>query len=146
MFLLGTLRTVTTHQWNFHPRSPPTDIWKHIIVHQYPRRTACFPYIVVIEKNCVKCSVSKKMWLVATKVTTGCILPIGYSLPWFKLRYLKNLRSFSIKGKDLFEPLVLRTKAAKILLFLKAFPWVTDLTLGDFRVKKPAKLGREICI
>ena len=34
------------------------------------------------------------------------------------------------------------------LLFLKAFSWETDLwvTLGDFTVKNPAKLEREICI
>ena len=71
----------------------------------------------------------------------------------FKLRYLKNLKLFSIRVKDLFEPIVLQKKKKKkkkgdgVLLFLKAFSWETDLwvTLGDFMVKNIA-LGREICI
>ena len=33
-------------------------------------------------------------------ITTGCILPIGYSV-LFKLRYLKNLKLFSIRVKEL---------------------------------------------
>ena len=58
---------------------------------------------------------------------------------------LKNLKLFSIKVKKLFEPIVLRRKADCFLLFLKAFPWETDLwvTLGDFTVKN-VKLGRKI--
>ena len=60
---------------------------------------------------------------------------------------LKNLKLFSIRVKELFEPIVLWKKGDGFLLFLKAFSWETDLwvTLGDFTVKN-AKLGREICI
>ena len=57
----------------------------------------------------------------------------------FKLRYLKNLKLFSIRVKELFEPIVLRKKKATgFLLFLKAFSSETDLrlTLGDFTVKR----------
>ena len=39
----------------------------------------------------------------------------------FKLCYLKNLKSFSIRVKELFEPIVLQMIADKFLLFLKAF-------------------------
>ena len=55
---------------------------------------------------------------------------------------------FSIRVKELFDPIVLRKKKGnRVLLFLKAFSWETDprVTLGDFTVKN-AKLGREICI
>ena len=43
---------------------------------------------------------------------------------------------------------MLRKKANGSLLFLKAFSRETDLwvTLGDFREKNPAKLGKEIFI
>ena len=65
----------------------------------------------------------------------------------FKFRYLKNLKLFWIRVKELFEPIVLRKKGDGFLLFLKAFSWETDLcvTLGDFTVKN-AKLEKEICI
>ena len=63
----------------------------------------------------------------------------------FKLCYLKNLKFFSIRVKELFEPKILRRKAGGILFFLKALSWETDLwvTLSDFMVKT-VKLGREI--
>ena len=53
---------------------------------------------------------------------------------------------FSIRVKELFEPVVLKKKR-QVRLFLKAFAWETDLwvTLGDLTVKN-AKLGMEICI
>ena len=65
----------------------------------------------------------------------------------FKLCYLKNLKLFSIRVKELFGPTVLRKKGDGSLPFLKAFSLETDLlvTLGDFAVKN-AKLDREICI
>ena len=70
-----------------------------------------------------------------------------YCYPEFKLSYLKNLKLFSIRIKEMLEPIVLRNKCDGFLLFLKAFSWETDLwvTLGDFTVKNP-KLRREICI
>ena len=53
---------------------------------------------------------------------------------------------FSIRVKELFEPIVLHTKKKGdgFLLFLKAFSWETDLwlTLGDFAVKF-RKIGKE---
>ena len=57
---------------------------------------------------------------------------------------------FSIRVKELFEPIVLRRKADGVLLFyLQVFSWEleTDLwvTLGDFVVRQ-GKLGRKICI
>ena len=53
---------------------------------------------------------------------------------------------FSIRVKQLFEPVVLRRKPDGFLVFFKAFSQETDLwvTLGDFTVKK-VKSGREIC-
>ena len=66
----------------------------------------------------------------------------------FKLRYLKNLKLFSIRVKELFEPTVLQKtnkqtnkQTDRFLLFLKAFSWETNLwvTLGDFTVKR--KIG-----
>ena len=69
----------------------------------------------------------------------------------FKLRCLKNQKLFSIRVKELFEPIVLQKKKKKkgdgFSLFLNAFSWETNVwvTLGDFTVKN-AKLGREICI
>ena len=51
---------------------------------------------------------------------------------------------FSIKVKELFEPIVLQKKGDGFLLFLKAFSWETDfwITLGDFKVKKTRKIGK----
>ena len=46
---------------------------------------------------------------------------IVYCYLEFKLRYLKNLNFFSIRVKELFEPIVLRRKDDGFLLFLKAF-------------------------
>ena len=76
-----------------------------------------------------------------------CPYAIVYWYLEFKLRSLKNLKLFSIRVKELFEPIVLRRKGDGFLLLLKAFSWETDLwvTLGDFTVKN-VKLGREICI
>ena len=53
-------------------------------------------------------------------------------LPEFKLRYLKNLKLFLIREKELFEPIVLQKKKKKktadgFFLFLKAFSSETDL-------------------
>ena len=45
----------------------------------------------------------------------------------FNLRYLKNLKLFSISVKEFFEPMVLQKKGDGFLLFLKAFSWETDL-------------------
>ena len=39
----------------------------------------------------------------------------------FKLHYLKNLKLFSIRVKELFEPIVLRKKVMGFALFLKHF-------------------------
>ena len=78
--------------------------------------------------------------LMTLRVTTGCILPIGYSvlLPWIQTCYLKKQKLFSIRVKKLFEPTVLRKKSDGFLLFLKTFSWETNLwvTLGDFKVKQ----------
>ena len=65
----------------------------------------------------------------------------------FKLRYLINLKLFSVGIKEWIEPIVLWKKADGFLLFLKALSSETDLlvTLGDFTVKTK-KIGREICI
>ena len=67
----------------------------------------------------------------------------------FKLRYLKNLKLFLIRVKELFEPIVLqkKKKGDGFLLFLNVFSWETDLwvTLGDFTVED-AKFGKEIFI
>ena len=51
-----------------------------------------------------------------------------------------------MRVKELFEPKVCK-KSRRVLLFLKAFSWETDLwvTLGDFTVKN-VNFGREICI
>ena len=40
-----------------------------------------------------------------------------YCYSEFKLRYLKNLKLFSIREKQLFEPIVLRKKGNVIALF-----------------------------
>ena len=52
-------------------------------------------------------------------------LSIGYIIVYcyleFKLRYLKNQKLFSLRVKELFEPIVLRKKGDGFLLFLKAF-------------------------
>ena len=50
---------------------------------------------------------------------------------------------FSIRVKELFEPIVLRKKGDGFLLFLKAFSWETDLwvTLGDFTAENK-KIGK----
>ena len=78
-----------------------------------------------------------------SQLGTFCPQAIVYCYLEFKLHYLKNLKLFSSRVKELFEPIVLRKKGDGFLLFLKAFSWETDLwvTLGDFAVKKP-KIGK----
>ena len=83
-----------------------------------------------------------------SQLHTFCSWAIVYCYFEFKLSYLKNLKLFSIKVKELSEPIVLwRKKTSIISSFYKHFSWETDLwvTLGDFTVKN-AKFGREICI
>ena len=66
----------------------------------------------------------------------------------FKIRYLNNLKLFSVGIKELIEPTVLWKKTDVFLFFcFKALSSETDflVTLGDFTVKN-AKFGREICI
>ena len=43
----------------------------------------------------------------------------------FKIHYLKNMKLFSIRVKELFEPIVLKKKekSDRFELFLKAFSW-----------------------
>ena len=91
-------------------------------------------------------NLEKKNPLKGSQLGAFCSQAMVYCYPKFKLRYLKNLKLFSIRIKELFEPIVLREK--------KGFSWETDLwiTLGDFTEKnktkqnKHAKLDREICI
>ena len=54
---------------------------------------------------------------------------------------------FSIRVKELFDPIVLSKKGDGFLLFLTTFSWETDfwILLGDFALKN-AKLGGEIGI
>ena len=83
-----------------------------------------------------------------SQLGTLCPYAIVYCYLEYKLRYLKNLKLFSIRVKELFEPIVLpKKKGDGFLLFLKAFSWEIDfwVKLGDFAVKN-TKLGREICI
>ena len=75
------------------------------------------------------------------KVTTGCILPIGYSvlLPWIQTLLPQKPEIVFDRVKELFEHIVLQKKKPgdRFLPFLKAFSWETDLrvTLGDFTIK-----------
>ena len=50
-----------------------------------------------------------------------CPYAIGYCYLEFKLRYLANLKLFSIRVKELFKPIVLQKKVDGFLLFLKTF-------------------------
>ena len=64
----------------------------------------------------------------------------------FKLRYLKNLKLFSIRVKESVEPIVLWIRGNGFVFSLKAFLWETDLwatlgMLGDITVKK-CKIGK----
>ena len=70
-----------------------------------------------------------------------------YCCTEFKIRYLNNLKLFSVGIKELIEPIVLWKKADGFLFFLKTLSSETDLLvkLTDFTVKT-AKFGREICI
>ena len=62
----------------------------------------------------------------------------------FKLSYLKNLKLFSIRVKELSEPNSFVKKRRRVLaLFISIF--LRNRSLSDFTVKN-AKLGREICI
>ena len=65
----------------------------------------------------------------------------------FKLRYLKNLKLFSIRVKELFEPIVLRKKGDGFFALFKSI-FLRNRSLSnasEFEVKKTSKLGREIC-
>ena len=79
----------------------------------------------------------------------GAFFSIGHNvvLHWIQIRYLNNLKLFSVGIKELIELIVLWKKADGFLFFLKTLSSETDLlvTLTDFTVKT-AKFGREICI
>ena len=64
----------------------------------------------------------------------------------FKLSYLKNLKLFSIRVKELSEPIVLWRKGDRFQLFLQAFSWETNLwvTRGDFTVKTQNWEGKSV--
>ena len=51
----------------------------------------------------------------------GYILPIGHSVPWIQIRYLKSRKLFSIKVKELFVPIVLRRKSDRFWSFKRIF-------------------------
>ena len=106
-------------------------------------------YVCTCMLSCFNCMLSTVRGLFQG-VTTEYILSIGYIVYCyleFKLRYLKNLKLFSIRVKELFEPIVLWKKAMGFALFKS--PCLRNrsnrVTLGDFTVKN-TKLGREICI
>ena len=56
-----------------------------------------------------------------SQMGTFSSLVIVYCYLEFKLRYLKKLKLFSIRVKELFEPIVLRKKGDGFLLFFKGF-------------------------
>ena len=90
-----------------------------------------------------------EQWTFSCKrVTTWCILPIGHSVLLASIQtcYLKNLKLFSIRVKELFEPTVLQKKARGFCSFLKVFSWEIDLwvTLGDFTVKMQNWEGKSV--
>ena len=62
----------------------------------------------------------------------------------FKLSYLKNRKLFSIRVKELFEPIVFSKKSDGFLLFLRAVSWEPDfwISLGDFALKN-VKMGKK---
>ena len=79
--------------------------------------------------------------LKGSQLCAFCPQAIVYCYLEFKLGYLKNVKLFLIRVKELFEPIVLRKKGNGFLLFLKAFSWEIDLwvTLGDFMVNLERK-------
>ena len=75
-----------------------------------------------------------------------CPLAIMFCYLEFKLRYFTNLKLFSIRVKELFEPIVLRKKCRRVLLFSKTFSWEIDfwVTLDDFTVKTQNWEGKSV--
>ena len=68
----------------------------------------------------------------------------------FKLRYLKNHKLFSIRVKELFEPVVLQKKKKKkrrvFALFKSIFLRNRSLSNARYFYGKNANLGRKLCI
>ena len=85
------------------------------------------------------CIVTTTDFLKGSQLGTFCPWAIVYCYIEFNLCSLNNLKLFSLGIKELFEPIVLRNKKKgdRLLFFLKAFSWETDLwvTLGDFTGK-----------
>ena len=69
-----------------------------------------------------------------------------YCYTEFKIRYLNNLKLFSVGIKELIEPIVLWKKADGFLFFLKALSLETDIlvTLTDFIVKMQNLEGKSV--
>ena len=65
----------------------------------------------------------------------------------FKLRYLKNLKLFSISVNEIIEAYSFTEKRRRVFALFKSIFLKTDLweTLGDSAVKN-VKLGRKICV
>ena len=64
----------------------------------------------------------------------------------FKLHYLKNLKSFSIRIKELFEPIVLGKRRQVFALFKSIFLRNLSLSKARWFYSKKCKIGKEICI
>ena len=62
----------------------------------------------------------------------------------FKLRYLKNLKLFSIRVKESFEPIVLQKRRRDFALFITFFLRNRSLSnaIGDFTVKNNRKIRK----
>ena len=86
-----------------------------------------------------------KLFFTGSQLGAFCPYALVYCYLEFKLRYHKNLKSFSIRVKEFFQPIVLPKTGDGCLLFLKAFSWETDLwvSLGNFTVKKKKNIGKE---
>ena len=91
-------------------------------------------------KNISKPVVSNECWFKGSQLDTFCPQAIVYCYIEFKLRYLENLKLFSIRVKQLFEPVYLRKKR-RVLALLKAFSSETDLWVTLILSKK-RKIGK----
>ena len=80
-----------------------------------------------------RCINQQNIVVKGSQLGTFCPWAIAYCYLEFILRYLKNLKLFSIRVKELFEPIVVlpqkqnkKKKSDRFLLFLKAFSCETD--------------------
>ena len=97
---------------------------------------------VNITSSFEKCNQWRQIGLKGSQLGAFCPQAIVYCYLEFKLRYLKNLKLFSIRVKELFELIVLRNRRRVFALFKSILLRNRSLSNGSWFYGKKRKIGK----